>query len=398
MGIAKKMEGFIEKSSFIRKMFEEGARLKGIYGADNVYDFSLGNPNVPPPALFTETLEKLAGENPEMIHGYMPNPGFPAVRAKIAEQVTKEQGIELAGEDIIMTCGAAGALNVILKGIVNPGDEILVPAPYFVEYNFYADNHGGSIRPVETNPDFSLNLENIEKAISAQTCAVLINSPNNPTGQVYPADTLRSLGSLLDKKSKETGRTIFLISDEPYRKIIYDGMMVPSLFASYPNSLIATSYSKDLSLAGERIGYVAVSPQAADRQKLQAVMTMANRILGFVNAPAFMQRVVAELQGVTVDMKEYARKRDLLCAGLKEAGYKFTVPKGAFYLFPASPIPNDVVFVNMLKDERILAVPGSGFAGPGHFRLSFCIADETIRNSFPSFSAAMGKARALGFS
>lgn len=395
MGVAKKMEGFIEKSSFIRKMFEEGARLKGIYGADNVYDFSLGNPNVPPPALFMETFERLAKENPEMIHGYMPNPGFPAVRGKIAAQVSKEQGVEVTTEDIIMTCGAAGALNIILKSIVNPGDEIIVPAPYFVEYNFYADNHGGSILPVGTNSDFSLNLENIEKAISEKTCAVLINTPNNPTGQVYPAETLKALGELLGKKGREAGRTIYLISDEPYRKIIYDGGEVPSLFAAYPDSLIATSYSKDLSLAGERIGYVAVSPKASDRETLQSVLTLANRILGFVNAPAFMQRVVAELQGVTVDMGEYARKRDLLCAGLKEAGYNFTVPKGAFYLFPTSPIADDVAFVSILKEERILAVPGSGFAGPGHFRLSFCIADETIKNSFPSFKAAMEKAKAL---
>lgn len=395
MGIAKKMEGFIEKSSFIRKMFEEGSRLKGIYGAENVYDFSLGNPNVPPPGLFMETFERLAAENPEMIHGYMPNPGFPHVREKVAAQVTKEQDAEVTGEDIVMTCGAAGALNVVLKGIVNPGDEIIVPAPYFVEYNFYADNHGGSILPVQTNPDFSLNLENIEKAISPKTCAVLINTPNNPTGQIYPAEVLKALGSLLDKKSRETGRTLYLISDEPYRKIIYDGEKVPSLFSAYPNSLIATSYSKDLSLAGERIGYVAICPGAAYRKKLQAVLTMANRILGFVNAPAFMQRVVAELQGVTVDMGEYARKRDLLCRGLKDAGYSFTVPKGAFYLFPASPIPDDVAFVNILKEERILAVPGSGFAGPGHFRLSFCIADATITGSFPSFKAAMEKAKAI---
>ncbi|TYT76017.1 pyridoxal phosphate-dependent aminotransferase [Desulfobotulus mexicanus] len=395
MSITRKMEGFIEKSSWIRKMFEEGARLKGLYGAENVFDFSLGNPNVPPPELFQKTLMSVAADNPEMIHGYMPNPGYPAVRAKVAAQVSLEQGMEVSGDEILMTCGAAGGLNVIFKSILDAGDEVVVPSPYFVEYNFYADNHGGSIRAVKTKPDFSLDLVAIEAAICERTRAVLINSPNNPTGQVYSRESLEALGRMLEEKSAALGRTLYLISDEPYRKIIYDGIEVPGLFTCYRNTMVTTSYSKDLSLAGERIGYVALCPAAEARDALLGGMALANRILGFVNAPALMQRVVGELQGVTVDIGEYARKRSLLCDGLKNAGYEFTVPGGAFYLFPKSPIADDVAFVRLLQEEKVLAVPGSGFGGPGHIRLSYCVSDATITGAMPGFRRAMEKAKDL---
>jgi aspartate aminotransferase len=395
MSITKKMEGFIEKSSWIRKMFEEGARLKGLYGAENVFDFSLGNPNVPPPEAFGKTLEAVAADNPEMIHGYMPNPGYPDVRAKVAAQVSLEQGMTVTADEILMTCGAAGGLNVILKSILEPGDEVVTPAPYFVEYNFYADNHGGSVKVVKTKPDFTLDLAAIEAGICDRTRAVLINSPNNPTGQIYSRESLEALGRMLDQKSAALGRTLYLISDEPYRKITYEGLEVPGVFPCYRNTLVTTSYSKDLSLAGERIGYVAICPAADARDRLMAGMALANRILGFVNAPALMQRVVGQLQGVTVDIGEYARKRSLLCDGLREAGYEFTLPAGAFYLFPKSPIVDDVAFVRLLQEEKVLAVPGSGFGGPGHFRLSFCVSDATITGAMPGFKRAMEKSRSL---
>jgi aspartate aminotransferase len=260
-----------------------------------------------------------------------------------------------------------------------------------VEYNAYADNHGGVLKTVNTNPDFTLNIEAIASAITDKTRAILINSPNNPTGQIYSEDSLKALGNLLTEKGKELNRTIYLLSDEPYRKIVYDGAVVPGIFTSYRESIIGTSYSKDLSIPGERLGFIAVNPEATYKKDLLAGMALANRILGFVNAPALMQRVVARLQGVSVDMSEYARKRRLLCDGLAECGYEFITPPGAFYLFPKTPVPDDVEFVRALQEERILAVPGSGFGGPGHFRLAFCVDDATIINAMPGFKKVMDK-------
>ncbi len=391
MTIAKKIETFIERSSWIRKMFEEGARLKAAHGDGNVFDFSLGNPNVPPPDKFRTVLRQLIDESGPADHVYMPNPGYPQVRKAVAEYVSGEQGAELTENEIVMTCGAAGALNIILKAILDPGDELLVSAPFFVEYGFYADNHGGVLKTVATRPDFTLDLPAIADAVTERTKAVLINSPNNPTGQIYSKESLDALGGLLTEKSRDLGRTIYLLSDEPYRKIVYDGATVPSIFSAYENSLIATSYSKDISIAGERLGYVAVNPKTAHREPLLGGLALANRILGFVNAPALMQRAVARLQGESGDLAAYARKRELLCDGLAEAGYAFVTPPGAFYLFPKSPIPDDVEFVRTLQEELILAVPGSGFGGPGHFRLAFCVADETITGAMPGFKRAMEK-------
>ncbi len=392
MTIAKKIEAMQVQQSWIRKMFEEGARLKAQHGAENVFDFSLGNPNLPPPPRFKEVLLDLI-QSDRGDHGYMPNTGYPFVRAAVAEYLSRQQETPVTQEEIIMTCGAAGALNVTLKAILDPEDEVVCPAPYFVEYATYVDNHGGVLKAVSTRPDFTLDLDAMANALTEKTKAVLINSPNNPTGQVYLRESLEALGALLTEKGRFLGRTLYLISDEPYRKIVYDGLTVPPVFPCYPETVIVTSYSKDLSIPGERIGFIAVHPDATHRQALLGGMALANRILGFVNAPALMQRAVAALQGVSADLGAYARKRRLLCDGLAECGYRFTKPKGAFYLFPESPVPDDVQFVKALQKERILAVPGSGFMGPGHFRLAFCVEDATIKNALPGFKRAVEKFR-----
>lgn len=393
MSVAKKISTVMVESSWIRKMFEEGARLKAVHGADKVFDFSLGNPNLPPPDQFHDTLRDVVDSCGLNDHCYMPQAGFSQVCDSVADYLSREQALAVEPADIVMTCGAAGALNVILKALLDPGDEVIVPTPCFVEYRFYIDNHGGQIRMVPTHDDFSLDLEAIAAAITPKTKAVLINSPNNPTGQIYTAQSLQQLGKLLQDKGQALERTIYLISDEPYRKIVFDDHEVPSLFNAYNESIIATSYSKDLSIPGERIGFAAVNPNATFKAQLRGGMTLANRILGFVNAPALMQRVVACLQGTSVDMREYQRKRDLLCEGLADAGYDFITPPGAFYLFPRTPIEDDVAFVQALQKELILAVPGSGFAGPGHFRIAFCVNDQTIINAMPGFKRVMEQFR-----
>jgi len=393
MTISKKIEGIIAGASFIRKMFEEGARLKAQFGAENVYDFSLGNPNVPPPEKFNQILRETVSACGLDDHCYMPNTGYPMVCGSVAEYLAKEQQAPVTEKDVLMTCGASGALNVALKAVLDPGDEVLTPMPCFVEYKFYADNHGGVLKTVATTLDFHLDPEAISAAITAKTKVFLINSPNNPTGQVYPEESLRTLAEILTQKGRQFNRTIYLVSDEPYRKIVYDGVVVPSIFAAYKESIIGTSYSKDISIPGERIGFVAVNPAATYRKDLLGAMAVANRILGYVNAPALMQRVVACMQGMSVDIAEYARKREILCDGLAGFGYDFVRPPGTFYLFPRSPIPDDVEFVNTLKQERILVVPGSGFNGPGHFRIAFCVSDDTIKNSMPGFKKAIDRFR-----
>jgi aspartate aminotransferase len=393
MSIAKKIEAYVSRSSMIRKMFEEGAQLKAIYGDEKVFDFSIGNPNVKQPEKFNSLLKEIVESSNPGDHGYMPNAGYPQVRQAVANYLTKEQNKKISADEIIMTCGAAGALNIMLKAILDPGDEVISPAPCFVEYGFYADNHGGVFKTVPAKDDFTLDIEAISASITEKTKAVLINSPNNPSGQIYSKESLTELGSLLREKGMATNRTIYLISDEPYRKIVYDGNSVPGIFNCYPESIIATSYSKDLSLPGERIGFAAINPDATYKNDLIQGMILANRILGFVNAPALMQRVVAALQGVKVDISEYERKRNILCEGLKRAGYEFILPKGAFYLFPKSPIKDDGEFIRMLKEEMILAVPGSGFNCPGHFRIAYCVEDKTIINAIPGFERALKKAK-----
>ncbi len=385
MAIAVKIAEFMERSSWIRKMFEEGAALKAEFGADQVCDFTLGNPDVPAPATVDEELVKIIREPLPMKYGYMPNAGLPLARRAVAEYISGEQQIKVNPDGVIMTCGAGGALNVIFKAILNPGDEIVAPSPYFVEYNFYADNHGGVLKSVPAGENFSLDLEMIAGAITPKTAAVIINSPNNPSGTIFSAAELEALGRLLEEKSRQFKRVIYLVSDEPYRKLVYDGVEVPPIFPAYRNSIVANSYSKELSLAGERIGYLALHPEADDFAQLVDGFIFANRVLGFVNAPGLMQRLVARLQGECVDVSIYQRKRDLLYQGLVEAGFEVIKPRGAFYFFPKSPLPDDVEFVRELQKFRILAVPGSGFAGPGYFRLAYCVDDATIERSLPIF-------------
>jgi aspartate aminotransferase len=391
MSIATRIESVIAGSSWIRRMFEEGSELKKKYGADNVFDFSLGNPNLPPPERFQAVLRELIDTEGPDAHAYMPNTGYPDVCAAVAGYLAAEQGVPVEPADVIMTCGAAGALNIALKALLDPGDEVLTPVPCFVEYGFYADNHGGVLKTAPSRPDFQLDLDAIAAALTPKTKVVLINSPHNPTGAVYSAESLAALGECLARKSRDFNRTIYLISDEPYRKVVFDGIVVPSLFSAYPESLVATSYSKDISIPGERIGFAAVNPRATHRKALVAGMALANRILGFVNAPALMQRVVARMQGERTDIGAYQRKRDLLCAGLSAMGYEFVKPAGTFYLFPRSPIPDDVAFAQSLKAERVLVVPGSGFHAPGHFRIAFCVADAVIRNAMGGFENAIRK-------
>jgi aspartate aminotransferase len=393
MSIAKNIENIITKSSWIRKMFEEGTILKAEHGEENVFDFSLGNPNVEPPPDFRKILADTVSSLGHGDHGYMPNTGYPYVCKAVADYLSEEQGVSIESNNIVMTCGAAGALNVILRTILDPEDEVITPAPYFVEYGFYAANHGGSLTTVPTKKDFTLDINAISSAINFKTKAVLINSPNNPTGQVYSEESLIELGKLLTEKSKKFDRTIYLLSDEPYRKISYDGIKIPSIFKCYNESIIATSYSKDFSIPGERIGFAAINPAASYKNELYGGMALTIRILGFVNAPALMQRVVALMQGKSVDVSIYAKKRELLCNGLAECGYEFIRPSGAFYLFPKSPIEDDVKFIRALQEELILAVPGSGFSGPGYFRIAFCVSDDTIINSLPGFKRVMDKFR-----
>ncbi|MBU2055230.1 MAG: pyridoxal phosphate-dependent aminotransferase [Proteobacteria bacterium] len=393
MAIAQKISGFISQASFIRKMFEEGVRLKQKYGAENVFDFSLGNPNVEPPeAVKTRLREIISAEIPGM-HMYMPNAGYPETRAAVAAEVSATRGVPLAADQIVMTCGAGGALNVILKTLLDPGEEVIIPAPLFVEYRFYVDNAGGVIRMVPTREDFSLDLEAIRRAITERTKAVLINSPNNPTGKVYDEASIKGLAALLAEQGMALKREIYLISDEPYSEIVYDVLTAPSVLAACPNCFIASSYSKSLSLPGERIGYIAVNPGIAGLEEIMGGLTLCNRILGFVNAPALMQRAVAGLQGVRVDVETYRRKRDLLCDGLASVGYRVSRPEGAFYLFPRTPIPDDVVFAAALQRRRILTVPGSGFYGPGHIRIAYCVDDATIMGAIEGFGETLKEFR-----
>ncbi len=393
MSVAKKIISSIEKASWIRKMFEEGALRKARYGPENVFDFSLGNPNLEPPGRFKEILKELASDNSSGMHRYMPNAGFVETRKAVADYLSKLNNLSFGPQDIVMTVGAAGAMNVVLKAILNPGDEVIIPAPYFMEYNFYLDNYGGIPKAVTTSPDFSLDLFAIEKAIGSNTRAVLINNPNNPTGRVYEKHELTQLGELLTQYSQRYGGPIYLISDEPYSKIIYNGVVCPSIFDAYRESFLATSFSKDLSLAGERIGYIAVHPLITEKDIIIEGLILCNRILGFVNAPALMQRLIPFLLEEGVDVTLYQRKRDIFCEGLEAAGYRFAKPKGTFYLFPETPIPDDVEFVRSLQEENILTVPGLGFGGPGHFRIAYCTEDETIQRALPGFARVMERYR-----
>lgn len=386
MAIATKIAGYISRSSWIRKMFEEGEKLRQQYGSDNVYDFTLGNPDVEPPAAFGEALRQLANHPLPGMHRYMNNAGYPETRAAVADKLSRDAGLAVTAGQVVMTCGAGGALNVVLKTILNPGEEVIILAPFFVEYKFYIDNHGGV--PVEVWTDretFRLDLAAIEAAITPKTRAIIINTPNNPTGVIYRADELAALGELIKRVQQRTSHQIYVISDEPYARLAYDGQQVPNVFPLIENSVIVTSHSKDLALPGERIGYLAVNPRMATADQFIEGAVFCNRTLGFVNAPALMQRLVAGLQDSSVDTAAYQQKRDLLYANLTRLGFKMVKPDGAFYLFPQSPLKDDVAFVTLAQQQRILLVPGSGFGAPGYFRIAYCVDQAMIERSLPAW-------------
>ncbi|MTI86095.1 MAG: pyridoxal phosphate-dependent aminotransferase [Firmicutes bacterium] len=385
MPIATKIDKFLESASWIRKMFEEGEKLRRIHGPENVFDFTIGNPNVEPPQAFKQELKRIAAEPESGMHRYMSNAGYENTRAAVAKVLAEDSGLSFTPENVIMTVGAGGGLNVVLKALLNPGEEVIILAPYFVEYKFYIDNHSGTVKEVSTREDFSLDLEAIAKAIGPNTRAMIINTPNNPTGKVYSEQELEQLGDLLEQKEKELNRALYVISDEPYAKISYDGIKVPSIFKYIKRSILVTSHSKDLALPGERIGYAAVSPQMEDAGHVMEGLVFCNRTLGFVNAPALAQRLVTPLQRETVDIAAYQEKRDILYDNLTRLGYKMVKPQGAFYLFPQSPIPDDVEFIDKAQKYNLLLVPGSGFGKPGYFRISYCIDKQVILNSFTAF-------------
>ena len=391
MSASQRIQESIKRSSWIRKMFEQGSQMKEKYGAGNVFDFSLGNPNLEPPTRFNEVLGKLVNDTVPGRHGYMPNAGYVETRQAVADYLNTFNRARFSPGEIVMTVGAGGALNVVLKTILNPGEEVVIPSPYFVEYNFYIDNHQGVPRIVPTKPDFSIDFDAISEAITEKTRAVLINSPNNPTGKVYGEGELNRLSDILSNYSAQFGQPIYLISDEPYRKIVYDGVTVPSVFNAYNESFVVTSFSKDLSLPGERIGYLAANPDISDKDVIIAGLVLCNRCLGYVNAPALMQRAIPYLLEESVDISLYQKKRDMLCSGLASFGYDIVKPEGTFYLFPKAPIEDDVAFVAALLKEKILAVPGSGFGGPGHFRIAYCVSDEVIEGALPGFEKVMKK-------
>ena len=387
--LSEEISTMAANSSWIRKMFEEGIELKKKYGEDNVYDFSLGNPDMPAPAVVGETLRKIADDaDKPFAFGYMPNAGYAETRAALAGLVSREQGVAVSGDRIVVTCGAAGGLNVFFRAVLNPGDEVVCPAPYFVEYKFYAGNFGGKLVPVPSKEDFSLDLEAIEKAVTEKTRAFLINSPNNPTGTIYTPTDVAELSALLRHKSAEYGRTIYLIADEPYRFLNFDGADIPSVFRHYRDSVVIGSFSKSLSLAGERIGYIAVSPELEGAKTLVAGLAMTNRILGFVNAPAIAQKILNDAAGSQADLEAYRKRRNMRAKVLDYAGIEYNMPRGAFYFFPKSPVPDESLFIQALLNERVLAVPGRGFGMEGYIRLAFCVPEKTITGSAEAFKRA----------
>lgn len=385
--IAEKMKGFVNNNSAIRAMFEEGNRLAAIYGRENVFDFSLGNPNVAAPIKVSEAIKEILDEeNSVFVHGYMSNEGYEDVRAAIANSLNKRFETGFSKNNIIMTVGAAGGLNVILKTLLNPGDEVIVFAPYFLEYRAYISNYDGVI--VEVTPDtetFMPNISEFECKITAKTKAVIINNPNNPTGVVYKEDTIKKITAVMEKKQQEFGTEIYLVSDEPYRELAYDKVEVPYLTKYYKNTIVGYSYSKSLSLPGERIGYIVVPSEMPDYENIFSAAAIANRILGFVNAPSLMQRTVAKVLDEKTDINYYDRNRITLYNELKRLGFECIKPEGAFYLFMKTPMEDEMEFCEMAKKYNILLVPGSSFACGGYVRIAYCVSYETILNSLPAF-------------
>ena len=390
--LSDEVKGFLGNSSMIRRMFEAGIELKRTYGEDKVYDFSLGNPDLPPPPEIKKAMLEIAEASDQpFAFGYIPNAGEYAARTALAELVSGEQGVSVAPENIIVTCGAAGGINAFFRATITPGDEVLCIAPYFVEYGFYAGNFGASLKPVPANEDFSINVDNIARAITPATRAIIINSPNNPTGKIYSKAELLAVAEVLTEARKKSGRMIYIVSDEPYRFLNYDDCDVPSMFDVYDGSVVIGSFSKTLSLPGERIGYIAVNPALENSQELLGGLTLTNRTLGFVNAPVVAQKLIAKCSNARIDLDVYRRRRDLMAQVLTDAGIEFILPSGAFYFFPKSPVADERVFIDALLKERILAVPGRGFGLPGYFRLAFCVPEKTIADSAPSFKAALDR-------
>ena len=387
--ISKKMENMVANSSAIRAMFEEGNRLAKLYGAENVFDFSLGNPNVPAPAAVKKAIcEILEEEDPIVLHGYTnSNAGYEDVRQAVAESLNERFGTVFAAHNITMTVGAAGGLNVIFKALLNPGDEVIAFAPYFGEYRSYTNNYDGVMVEISPNTvDFQPKLDEFEAKITPKTKIVIVNTPNNPTGVVYSEETIRKLASIMEAKQKEFGTEIYLVSDEPYRELAYDGVDVPYLTKYYANTIVGYSYSKSLSLPGERIGYLVIPDEAADSEKLISAANVATRILGFVNAPTLQQKVVKACLNEKTDISYYDRNRETLYQGLKDLGFECIKPEGAFYLFVKSPVEDERAFCQAAKKYNILIVPGSSFACPGYVRLAYCVSYETIVNSLPKFA------------
>jgi len=391
MSVADRIKAGMAEGSWIRRMFEAGNDLKKKYGAENVFDLSIGNPVMEPPAEFRQELKKLAEKPLPGMHRYMENAGYAATRAAVAQQLSYETGLKFDNNDIVMTIGAAGALNVVLKTILNPGEEVIVLSPFFVEYLNYVDNHGGVSKVVPTDNRFYPQADTLSTAITRKTKAIIINTPNNPTGVVYSEDCLKQLSRMVREKEAQYGTQIYLVSDEAYRKIIYDGIKFPQVLLHHQRTIALTSHSKDLALPGERIGYIAVHPDCDEKQELVDGLIYCNRILGFVNAPALMQNIVHRLQSVTVSIPEYQRKRDMLYGGLIAAGYSVNKPQGAFYLFPKSPVEDEVEFVHELQELRVLGVPGRGFGLPGYFRISYCVDDRTLEGSLSAFRKLAAK-------
>ena len=394
MSISLKINDKLKSSSWIRKMFEEGLRMKKEYGVDNVFDLSLGNPVLEPPEEVLKAIKSAANDSTPGLHRYMPNAGLHDVREEIARSLSIESNCTgLSADHIVMVCGAAGGLNITLKTLLDPGEEVIVFSPFFVEYLFYSENHGGKTVIVPTNDDFSLNFNALRDALSPKTKAVIINSPNNPTGVVYSRKVLEELASILKKYSTENNNPIYLISDDPYKKIVFDGAETPNILELYDHSIYITSHSKDLAIPGERIGYVAVHPKCADVENLMSGLIFCNRVLGFVNAPALIQRAIKSVQNVSVDAEFYRKKRDFLYAELTRIGYSVVKPQGAFYFFPKSPIEDEVIFTQKLAEKRVLVVPGRGFGSPGYFRISYCVPDKVLEGSILGFEEAFNQAK-----
>lgn len=391
--ISKKMVEYVKSSSVIRAMFEEGIRLASIHGAENVYDFSLGNPSVAPPEEVKQAIiDILKNESPTLIHGYMNNSGYTDVRQTIADSLNTRFGTDFNENNLIMTVGAAGGLNVVLKTILDPDDEVITFAPYFGEYKNYVSNYDGNLIVVSPNTvNFQPNLKEFSYKITAKTKAVIINSPNNPTGVIYSEKTIQALSDILRQKQKEFGTCIYLISDEPYRELAYDGITVPYIPNYFENTFVCYSYSKSLSLPGERIGYLVIPNTVDDFENILSAANVATRILGFVNAPSLLQKVIAKCIDVKVNLNAYDKNRNALYKGLLKAGFECVKPEGAFYMFVKSPIEDDKEFASIAKKYNILIVPGSVFGCPGYVRIAYCVSYETIINSLPKFKELMNE-------